>query len=183
MTVILNANFESFGGWLITVRGAGKVILQDTSPHTGIYCALIGESARACSYAKMYQSVTIPLDATTLSFWSTTYKNTWGFHPWVEINGEIVYRADDSVGARTTPWEEHIVDIRSYAGQTIELAVVYHDDIDNDPTWCFMGDHGAWMRVDDFTIALGLPNVVKITFEANAPAQLSINGVFEGVLV
>jgi len=32
------------------------------------------------------------------------------------------------------------------------IEIIYHDYTDNDSTWCNMGDHGGWLRVDDMSI-------------------------------
>lgn len=165
---IINPAFEEEDGWQIITRSAGRVSLKDTSPHSGKYGAYVGESSRACSYAKMYQTICLPATATKLIFYVSWYKNTWGSLPRVEMDGNVIYRGDSSSGRRSIGWTRIEVDITKYAGKTVELAIVYQDE----GTWCHMADHGAWIKVDGFVMAysatLTLEQNTKYTFKLEA---------------
>ena len=147
-----NPNFESEGGWSTNTGGYGKVDLKDADSYEGSYSGFVGASKRGCSYAKLYQTITFPTDATKLVFYARWWKNYWGCLPWVEINGEIACRGDHSFGRRSQNWKRIEVDVSKWSGSEVELAIVYHDNKQNNTKWCHMWDHWAWIRVDGFKV-------------------------------
>jgi len=162
---ISNRNFDSTPlgrNWTCSASGAGACNAAYTGDnHSSPNSGYAYETSRACTRAHLRQTVTLPdISPLYVHYWRRYWCNTWGGTAAVKINvtstdwGSGTFLAAWSCpgGGTTSAWGEFWNDISAFKGQTVMLEMVYHDDRDNDPTYCHMGDHGLWLRIDDISI-------------------------------
>jgi len=162
---ILNRNFDylpSGRDWSCSVGGPGACDAAyagdfNSGPNSGY----VYETSRNCVRASLQQQVTLPdIYPLYLHYWRKYWHSQWGGPLAIKMNATNTDYYSGTLltdwawfTATSAPWEEFWVNISDFRGQTVLLEAVYQDDSTNDPTWCNAGDHGAWMRVDDFFIS------------------------------
>ncbi|PJB98844.1 MAG: hypothetical protein CO078_00660 [Candidatus Nealsonbacteria bacterium CG_4_9_14_0_8_um_filter_36_17] len=112
--------------------------------------------------ARLGQNITVPdMASVYLHYWIKWWVNTWGNHVGIVIgatttdasSGTWLEAHSGNGSGSSSGWVERWVDISAWKGQTVKLEVVDQDDTDDDPTYCSYGDHGGWVRADDFYIS------------------------------
>ncbi len=128
-----------------------------SSPNSGY----VYETSRSCGFAHLQQNITLPdISPLYLHYNRKYWCNTWGLGLGIKINatstswssGTTLHSWGCGGSSYSSPWAEFWDDISAYKGKTVLLEIYYHDYTDNDASWCSMGDHGAWLRVDDLSI-------------------------------
>jgi len=83
------------------------------------------------------QTFTLPTNAAELSFWYYAYKAEESVagntdQAYIKINNQTVWSYNMTVSGNTGEWVQAVVDIRPYAGQTIQLKLGATQDNDTD---------------------------------------------------
>jgi|GEM_PF-1166959 len=124
---IANGDFENGrdGSWQ-EYSAYGWDIIVDAfelpiPPHSGSWAAWLGGDLNEVSY--ILQGVTIPTEASTLSFWHWIGSDDeCGYDfGWVKINNTNVLIIDLCEDNNTDGWIKNTLDISAYAGQTVTL--------------------------------------------------------------
>ena len=162
---IENRNFDippAGNSWTCVKSGVGACTAVDTDYHSSPYNAYSYETSRACMRARLGQNITVPdMASVYLHYWIKWWVNTWGNHVGIVIgatttdasSGTWLEAHSGNGSGSSSGWVERWVDISAWKGQTVKLEVVDQDDTDDDPTYCSYGDHGGWVRADDFYIS------------------------------
>ncbi len=134
---VRNGDFErgNDGSWEEYSKQGFPLILGSglpVPPHSGAWLAWLGGAWDEVS--ELSQRVTVPDDATELLFWyligseETECGRDVGY---LRVNGMVYYTFDLCAGQEEA-WQMHAEDLRSFAGQEIELAFyVRTDDVRN----------------------------------------------------
>ena len=148
---LANPGFETgdLTGW--TVDGTNDApTVQSSVVHSGSYAAALGNFDTVPGYeptgdSSFYQTVTIPAGTYTLSFWYWPYSSD----PQVDGYWQAVYVEDTSgniLGTLMTTsddseaWEQQIFDLSPYAGQTVRIEFLVHQDGFSDGTGMYLDD-------------------------------------------
>src|SRR5205823_6237902 len=156
--VIQNGGFETgdFTGWIIDGH-INDPVVTNTQAHSGTFSAFSGGNPQQNTFCEennneplgdssFYQQFTVPAGASTLSFWHKDCTNDSITFDWqdayiTDSNGNIlqtIFHVCD-----TADWTNQTVDMSPYAGQTVRIKFLVHQDGFNPP-----GDTtGMW--VDD----------------------------------
>jgi hypothetical protein len=165
---IQNSGFEtgSFPPWIIDGNNNSPVI-TNMQTHSGAFAAFVGGNPQAgyfCSAAgqsplgnsSLYQQFTVPVGNSTLSFWYWTCSADFFPFDWqdayiTDTNGNILQTlfhqcTDNEV------WVHQAVNMSPYAGQTVRLKFLVHQDGSN--------SYLTGMYVDDvaLTVPCGTPS-------------------------
>ena len=148
--VIQNGGFETgdFTGWVIDGH-VNDPVVTNTLSHTGTYSALAGLNPQQQTFcaennneplgdSSFYQQFTVPAGGGTLSFWYWTC--TFDFLPrdWqdayvTDSNGAILQTIFHQCSDNET-WVQQTVDMGPYAGQTVRIKFLVHQDGRNPPS-------------------------------------------------
>lgn len=142
--IVKNGNFEAqAASW--TQSGASFTLITDLNPRTGAYSAELGGVNN--SNHGIRQTLTLPPGA-TLTFWweQWTQESAPGaIADYMTVN---LLKADGSllkevarlgVDPDRPPWERVSYNLSAYAGQTVQLQFLAHNDATN-PTQFFVDD-------------------------------------------
>lgn len=147
-----NGGFESAnaGEWVVmkTNNAADPTVnlAYTTSPRSGTKSAYINHNLTnylTSREAMVYQTIDVPVTATSLKFWRRYSRATWGAYFRYFINETLM---ETPTGSNTT-WTQVTYDITAYRGKTITFSFGMFDYY-----WAGAGDHGAWLQVDDVAI-------------------------------
>lgn len=124
---IANGDFENGrdGSWQEYSAYGWDIIVDSFElpipPHSGSWAAWLGGDSNEVSY--ILQGVTIPAEASTLSFWHWIGSDdACGYDfGWVKINNTNVLIIDLCEDNNTDGWIKNTLDISAYAGQTVTL--------------------------------------------------------------
>jgi hypothetical protein len=125
---VANGGFESSGPEWQTTSGGGYALISHILPRTGEWGAYLGGYNNA--YDELAQIVTIPAgSASKLRFWwqMSTLEST---HPWDSLEVKVAPAAGGAAtrvflitdGSVANDWQEAVVDLTSYAGQSLRLS-------------------------------------------------------------
>jgi hypothetical protein len=142
---VSNGGFESGSDPWQTVSAGGYTILSPILPHTGQWGAVLGAYDNAND--ELAQTITLPAGTTpTLRFWwqMTTQEAD---HPWDTLNvtitpaggGTPVLLRQITDGDTSGVWQQAVVDLASYAGQSMRLSFRAQTDSDR-PTDFYLDD-------------------------------------------
>lgn len=142
---IQNGGFEtgSFApGWVT----GGVIDRVTTTAHSGNYAAWLGDVNPTNGDSWIQQTVTVPTNATTLSFWYAnncpdTVQYDWATVEIRNTSGATLATPLAPTCATAYAWTQVTFDISAYRGQTIVLWVNSHDDgYFADPTYTLYDD-------------------------------------------
>jgi len=134
---VVNNGFEtgSFApGWVIDGT-SNSPIVTTANPHSGSYSALLGNidpDSEPDGDSSFYQQLTVPASGGTLSFWHWDYTTDYLTFDWQDA-----YITDSSGTILTTifhqasnaaVWTNTTVDMTPYAGQTVRIKFLVHQD-------------------------------------------------------
>lgn len=152
--VILNGGFETgdFNGW--TIDGFNNPpVVTNTFSHSGTFSAFAGgdppnafcgSGAEPTGDSSFYQQFTVPAGSSALSFWHWGCGCTCVTFDFqdayiTDSNGNILrtifHQADN-----TQHWFQETVDMTPYAGQTVRLKFLVHQDGFGDLTGMYVDD-------------------------------------------
>ena len=151
--IIQNGGFETgdFPPWVILDQNATPVV-TDTLAYTGSFSGFVGDApdgfcsggSEANGDSSFYQEFTVPAGTSTLSFWHwdcTTDSITfdWQDAYITDTNGNILqtifHQCLDTEG-----WVQQLVDMSPYAGQTVRVEFLVHEDGAFDRTGMYVDD-------------------------------------------
>ena len=152
--IIQNGGFETgdFPPWVILDQNATPVV-TNTQAHTGTFSGFVGDApdgfcgsagGEANGDSSFYQEFTVPAGTSTLSFWHwdcTTDSITfdWQDAYITDTSGTILqtifHQCND-----TETWLNAQVDMSSYAGQTVRVEFLVHEDGFGDLTGMYVDD-------------------------------------------
>ena len=159
--LIQNGGFETGGfapGWIIDGTMNAPVV-NSTNPHSGTFSALAGNvsGGEPTGNSSFYQQFVVPAGGGTLSFWhwdltTDTITFDWQDAYITDSNGNILLTIFHQC-LNTQAWVNQTVDMTPYAGQTVRIKFLVHQDGFNPP-----GDVTG-MYVDDvqLTAPCGTP--------------------------
>ena len=183
--VIVNGGFETggFTGWAIDGANATPVV-TNTLSHSGTYSAFAGDAPdgfcgphnhEATGDSAFYQEFTVPAGGGILSFWHwdcTTDVITfdWQDAYITDTNGTILQTIFHQC-SNLQAWIQQTVDMTPYAGQTVHIKFLVHEDGFGDLTG---------MYVDDVSLLCGpTPTPTPTPTPSCTPGELIDNGGFE----
>src|SRR6266498_1472561 len=183
--VIVNGGFEAaaFTGWVLDGHVNDPVIATN-QVHSGTFSAFAGGNPQQNTYCEennneplgdssFYQQFTVPAGGGTLSFWHMDCTNDSITFDWqdayiTDSSGNIlqtIYHVCDN-----TAWVNQTVDMAPYAGQTVRIKFLVHQDGFNPP-----GDTtGQW--VDDVSLPAGACGPTPTPTPTATPGGCTING-------
>ena len=162
--IIQNGGFETgdFTSWVILDQNATPVV-TNTQAHSGTYSGFVGDAPDGfCGFpggeangdSSFYQEFTVPAGTSALSFWhwdcttdSITYD--WQDAYITDTNGVILQTIFHQCLDGET-WFNRQVDMSAYAGQTVRVEFLVHEDGYGDLTG---------MYVDDVQLLVPCPSV------------------------
>lgn len=152
--IIQNGEFEtgSFPPWVIVDQSATPVV-TNMQAHSGIFSGFVGDAPDGfCGIANaepngdssFYQQFTVPAGGGTLSFWhwdctSDTIDFDWQDAYITDSNGVILQTIFHQC-LDTEAWINQTVDMAQYAGQTVRIEFLVHEDDFGDLTGMFVDD-------------------------------------------
>lgn len=143
---ISNGDFETgfFPTWIIR-DNTPTPIVSTLSAHTGVYSAFLGNlpGSEPFGDASIYQEVTIPSNGGTLSYWYQPYTEDAIFFDWqdayvTDLNGNIL--ATIMHVCNTSGWTNVTYDMSAFAGQTVRIEFLVHQDGFGDVTNMYVDD-------------------------------------------
>lgn len=152
--IIQNDGFEtgSFPPWIILDQDATPVV-TNLQAHSGTFSGFVGDAPDGfCGFADVepngdssfYQQFTVPAGGGTLSFWhwdcsSDTIDFDWQDAYITDGNG-IILQTIFHQCLDTEAWVNQTVDMTPYAGQTVRIEFLAHEDDFGDLTGMFVDD-------------------------------------------
>jgi len=145
--LIVNGGFEtaSLSPWVIDGTHPTPAITT-AQHHSGTHSALLGtfSGAEPTGDSSSYQQITIPAAGGTLSYW------WWGgttdsiFFDWqdayVTNTSNTILETISHTCANTGGWVHQTLDMTPYAGQTVRIKFLVHQDGFGDDTWMYVDD-------------------------------------------
>src|SRR6266404_3225042 len=150
--IIVNGGFETgdFSGW--TIDGfSNPPLVTNAFQHTGTFSALAGNASgpEPTGDSSFYQQFTVPANGGVLSFYHSDFTTDTIMFDWqdayiTDSNGNILqtifHHCLDAKG-----WINQTVDITPYAGQTVRIKFLVHQD---------GGGNDTGMHVDDVILLI-----------------------------
>lgn len=149
--LIQNGGFETSGGW--TYTGQNLPVRTTTRPHSGSYSLRVGTTSGQQGDSIANQMVTIPSSTTsaslTFSYWPTT--NDSSSYAWQEADiingsGQVIQQLFRKT-ANDRAWISLTFDLSKYAGQTIGIQFLDHENSNGQSYY-------AYMYVDDVALTV-----------------------------
>lgn len=149
--LIQNGGFETSGSWTFT--GQNLPVRTTTRAHSGSYSLRVGVTSGQQGDSIASQTVTIPSSTSTatLSFfyWPTTNDSVsyaWQEADIVNSSGQVVQQLFHQASNSRT-WLQWNADLSKYAGQTIGIQFLDHENSGGLSYYCYM-------YVDDVTLTV-----------------------------
>ena len=150
--LIQNGGFETGGftpGWIIDGTMNAPVV-NSTNPHSGTFSALAGNvsGTEPLGDSSFYQQFTVPAGGGTLSFWHWDYTTDSITFDWQDAyitnaSGTILQTIFHQCLNGNT-WINQQVDMTPYAGQTVRIKFLVHQDGFGDDTGMYVDDVGLF---------------------------------------
>ncbi len=145
--VIVNGGFETgtFPPWVLDGHNNDPVISTD-QVHSGTFSALAGNvsGAEPLGDSSFYQQFTVPAAGGTLSFWHWDFTTDSITFDWqdayiTDSSGTILQTIFHQCANGNT-WIQQTVDMTPYAGQTVRIKFLVHQDGFGDDTAMYVDD-------------------------------------------
>ncbi len=175
---IINGGFETgdFTGWVIDGTNNPPVISTD-QVHSGTFSALAGNvsGVEPLGDSSFYQEFAVPASGGTLSFWHWDFTTDSITFDWqdayiTDTAGTILQTIFHQCENGNT-WINQTVDMAPYAGQTVRIKFLVHQDAFGDDTG---------MYVDDVTMCAVGPPPSPTPTPSGTPSGCTVNGVIDG---
>lgn len=147
--LIQNGGFETSGSW--TYSGSPNPVRTTTRPHSGSYSLRVGATSGQQGDSIAYQMVSIPSTSTSVSlsfyYWATTNDSSsyaWQEADVINSSGQVVQQLFKQT-ANNNAWVQATFDLSSYAGQTIGIRFLDHENSNGQSYY-------GYMYVDDVTL-------------------------------
>ena len=144
---VQNGGFETgtLAPWVVLGTNPPPVV-SNALPHTGTYAALLGtvSGTEPNGDGSMYQTITVPAGGGTLSYWwnggtTDTITFDWQDAYITDTSGTIL--ATIMHNCDTTPgWVNQTFSMTPYAGQTVRVEFLVHQDGFGDDTYMYVDD-------------------------------------------
>jgi hypothetical protein len=150
--LIQNGGFETgtFPPWLIDGHSNDPVI-STAQVHSGTFSALAGNvsGSEPLGDSSFYQQFTVPAGGGTLSFWHWDFTTDSITFDWqdayiTDSNGNILQTIFHQCLNGNT-WINQQVDMAPYAGQTVRIKFLVHQDAFGDDTGMYVDDVGLFV--------------------------------------
>lgn len=149
--LIQNGGFETSGSW--TFSGSSLPVRTTANAHSGSFSLQVGTTSGQQGDSIASQTVSIPSSTTkaTLSFfyWPATNDNisfAWQEVDILNSNGQVLQQVFRKLTNNRT-WIQVSVDVSKYAGQTIAIRFLDHEESNG-------GSFFAYMFVDDVAVTV-----------------------------
>jgi len=145
--IIVNGGFETgnFTNW--TIGGTNNPpVVTTANPHTGIFSALAGNlsGGEPMGDSSFYQEFTVPATGAMLSCWHWDFTTDTIGHDWQRAyitNGSgVVLQPIFQHCIDSETWVNDVVDLTPYAGQTVRVNFLVHQDGYGDVTGMYVDD-------------------------------------------
>jgi hypothetical protein len=144
---IANGGFETgtFAPWTIMDTNPAPVI-STAAVHSGTYSALLGtlSGGEPTGDGSIYQTITVPASGGTLSYWynpSTVDSITFDWQDaYVTDTSGNILATIMHVCDNTAAWTNQTFDMTPYAGQTVRIEFLVHQDGFGDDTSMYVDD-------------------------------------------
>jgi hypothetical protein len=144
---ITNGGFEtgSFAPWTILGTQPAPVV-SNAQAHSGTYSALLGtlSGGEPTGDGSFYQTITVPASGGTLSYWynpSTSDSITFDWQDaYVTDTSGNILATIMHVCDNTQTWTNQTFDMAPYAGQTVRIEFLVHQDGFGDDTSMYVDD-------------------------------------------
>lgn len=152
--------------WIGNWQPAGGPTAKDGNNYfwAGGAC-IIPPDIRQINSNSAAQTITLPTDAAALSFWYYAYKVSESEagnqdQAYIKVDGQTIWSLDMEVAVNTTEWTSATVNLRPYAGQTIELKLGASQDTDNDFGNVFFDDLAIITRPNTLYLPIVFQNYI-----------------------
>ncbi len=145
--VVQNSGFEtgSFAPWVIRDTNPTPTVRTGTT-HSGTYAAFVGSDpgAEPNGNSSFYQQITVPAAGGTLSFWWDGYTEDSVTYDWqdayvTDTSGNILATIMH-VAQTTGSFTQKTYDMSAFAGQTVRIEFLVHQDGFGDVTNMYVDD-------------------------------------------
>jgi FG-GAP-like repeat len=144
---IANAGFEpgSFSPWVINGTNPPPVITT-AQHHSGTHSALLGtvSGPEPVGEASIYQQITVPGTGGILSYWwwggtADTISSDWQDSYVTDTSGNVLATISHTC-ENTSGWVHETFDLTPYAGQTVRIKFLVHQNGTGNDTWMYVDD-------------------------------------------
>ena len=145
--LIINGGFETgtFPPWVVDGT-ANPPIVTSANPHSGTFSALAGNlsGGEPLGDSSFYQQFVVPAGGGTLSFWHWDFTTDNISYDWqdayiTDSNGNILLRFFHQCANGQT-WINTTTDLMPFAGQTVRIKFLVHQDGFGDDTAMYVDD-------------------------------------------
>jgi hypothetical protein len=145
--IIQNEGFETgdFTGWVIDGH-VNDPVISTAQVHSGVFSALAGNVSgpEPGGDSSFYQQFTVPAGGGTLSFWHWDFTTDSITFDWQDVyitdaGGTILQTIFHQCENGNT-WINQLVDMAPYAGQTVRIKFLVHQDAFGDDTGMYVDD-------------------------------------------
>ena len=145
--LVQNGGFETgdLTGW--TVDGTSNTPVVNTAqPHTASYSALLGNvsGGEPNGNSSFYQTITVPAAPASLSFWYWPYSTDSITFDWqdayIQDGAGVTLATIMHLCSNAQAWTNQTFDLTPYAGQTIRIKFLVHQDGFGDDTAMYLDD-------------------------------------------
>jgi hypothetical protein len=149
--VIVNPGFETsdFTGWATGTTGTeGTPVVQNATVHNGTFAAMLGDGSTFTGTegngdAFITQSVAVPSGTPSLDFWvkrGTSDTITFDWQDMYVIDASSTQHVIFHVCQTDATWQHITTDMTPYAGTTVTIEFLVHEDGFGDQTDMFVDD-------------------------------------------
>ncbi len=144
---VQNPGFEtgSFAPWVISDTTPTPTVVM-TQAHSGTHSAFLGSlpGTEPLGNTSFYQQVTVPAGSSTLSFWYYPFSQDTIAFDWqdayIENTSGTILATVMHVDDNTSTWTNKTFDMTPYAGQTVRIVFLVHQDGFGDVTNMYVDD-------------------------------------------
>ncbi|MDY6776701.1 MAG: hypothetical protein SVQ76_01185 [Candidatus Nanohaloarchaea archaeon] len=161
--VLKNPGFEGSGGWSCFTRGEYEpdscTASYSKDSNSGSASGYVSNNKGACGVHGLHQSVTVPQDKSTLTFWMRVELPDpgWDWSNWGQAGiyvysggsrvAEKIFKGEGAKNGKSIDWAKYSVDLSNWKGKEVEIVA---GNGDTSEEHCHKKDHRYKVWVDDF---------------------------------